>query len=53
MNNSGMKNLGIFLRCITVVIIFSGAGSSAYAAVAGKMQFVIGTVQLSSEAGKP
>ena len=53
MNNSGMKNLSIFLRCITVAIIFSGACSSAYAAVAGKMQFVIGTVQLSSEAGKP
>ena len=53
MNNSGMKNLGIFLRCITAAIMLAGACSSAYAAVAGKVQFAIGTVQLSSEAGKP
>ncbi len=47
-----MKNLSILLRSITVAIIFSGACSSAYAAVAGKVQFVIGAVQQSSEAGK-
>ena len=47
-----MKNLSILLRNITVAILIAGACSSAYAAVAGKMQFVIGNVQLSSEAGK-
>lgn len=47
-----MKNLISVLFCLTAVAVFAGYSGSAYAGVAGQVQFVNGVVQLTSAAGQ-
>ena len=47
-----MKNIAKALRYLTAILALAFGCGSAYAAVAGHVQFVYGAVQLTTEAGK-